>query len=129
MTSTTAPNHMLYSNGHSVFSGARLSELPDLDDVPPSERMRLFRQKLKLCGVVYDFTDPRKHVREKEAKRNALLQIVEFISSGKAVWDHKLVMELLDCIAANIFRLLGRQTPQKVINEEGKAEGLFSFML
>ncbi|CCI44264.1 unnamed protein product [Albugo candida] len=122
MTSTTAPNHMLYSNGHSVFSGARLSELPDLDDVPPSERMRLFRQKLKLCGVVYDFTDPRKHVREKEAKRNALLQIVEFISSGKAVWDHKLVMELLDCIAANIFRLLGRQTPQKVINEEGKAE-------
>ncbi|EEY70034.1 serine/threonine protein phosphatase 2A [Phytophthora infestans T30-4] len=100
----------------------KLGELPALEDVPPSERMRLFRQKLKLCCVLYDFTDMRKQVREKEAKRNALLQIVEYISAGKVAWDPSVVADLLECVGSNIFRHLGRSSNLSTINANGNAE-------
>ena len=102
----------------------KLAELPALEDVPPSERMRLFRQKLKLCCVLYDFRDMRKHVREKEAKRNALLQVVEYISASKVAWDPSVVAELLECVGVNIFRHLGRSLNASVINASGSVEGL-----
>jgi serine/threonine-protein phosphatase 2A regulatory subunit B' len=107
------------SNGTAV----KLSELPAIEDVPPNERMRLFRQKLKLCCVLYDFSDVRKHVREKEAKRNALLQIVEYISAGKVIWDASVVADLLECVGANIFRMLGRRPTVVTTNADGKTEG------
>lgn len=103
---------------------AKLAELPAIEDVPPNERMRLFRQKLKLCCTLYDFADVRRHVREKEAKRNALLQIVEYISAGKVAWDPSVVADLLECVGANIFRLLGRKPVFVIINAEGKGEGM-----
>lgn len=102
---------------------AALGELPALEDVPPSERMRLFRQKLKLCAVVYDFGDVRKHVREKEAKRAALLQIVEYISAAKVAWDALVVADLLDCVGANIFRHLGRKPSGGAGAGDAKGEG------
>lgn len=101
----------------------KLGELPALEDVPPSDRMRLFRQKLKFCCVLYDFTDMRKQVREKEAKRNALLQIVEYISAGKVAWDPSVVADLLECVGANIFRHLGRGSNPSTINANGNVEG------
>ncbi|GLE05024.1 hypothetical protein PINS_up014008 [Pythium insidiosum] len=101
----------------------KLAELPALEDVPPNERMRLFRHKLKLCCVLYDFTDLRKHAREKEAKRNALLQIVEYISAGKVAWDPSVVGELLECVSTNIFRVLGRRpAPPPGSAMDGKTE-------
>ena len=104
----------------------KLGELPALEDVPPNERMRLFRQKLKLCGALYDFTDMRKQVREKEAKRIALLQIVEYISAGKVAWDPSVVADLLECVGANIFRHLGRSSNSATINANGNVEGCFT---
>ncbi|KAF1318172.1 Serine/threonine protein phosphatase, partial [Globisporangium splendens] len=109
------------SNGNGG-AAAKLSELPAIEDVPPNERMRLFRQKLKLCCVLYDFSDVRRHVREKEAKRNALLQIVEYISAGKVIWDASVVADLLECVGANIFRMLGRRPTVATTNAEGKPE-------
>ncbi|DBA04279.1 TPA: hypothetical protein N0F65_002041, partial [Lagenidium giganteum] len=109
-------------NASNGVAQLRLAELPAIEDVPPNERMRLFRQKLKLCCVLYDFSDVRKHVREKEAKRNALLQIVEYISAGKVVWDPSVVAELLDCVGANIFRILGRKPAPIATTPDGKNE-------
>ncbi|KAF4322515.1 hypothetical protein BBO99_00002919 [Phytophthora kernoviae] len=100
----------------------KLGELPALEDVPSSERMRLFRQKLKLCCVLYDFSDMRKQVREKEAKRNALLQIVEYISAGKVAWDPSVVGDLLECVGCNIFRHLGRSSTSGTVNANGNVE-------
>lgn len=112
------------SSTTALSNGApKLAELPAIEDVPPNERMRLFRQKLKLCSVLYDFTDMRRHVREKEAKRNALLQIVEYISAGKVAWDPSVVVDLLDCVGNNIFRMLGRKPTVVILNADGKPEG------
>jgi serine/threonine-protein phosphatase 2A regulatory subunit B' len=114
--------------GSSVLNGslnAKLGELPAIEDVPPNERMWLFRQKLKLCCVLYDFMDARKQIREKEAKRNALLQIVEYISAGKVAWDPSVVADLLECVSANIFRILGRRPTPVITAADGKVEGTY----
>lgn len=111
---------MMHNN--SSNGALKLGELPAIEDVPPNERMRLFRQKLKLCCVLYDFNDVRKHVREKEAKRNALLQIVEYISAGKVAWDASVVADLLECVGLNIFRMLGRRPTPSASGADGKIE-------
>ena len=49
--------------------------LPAFRDVPPSEKQHLFVQKLHLCAFTFDFSDPTKHVREKEMKRQTLLEV------------------------------------------------------
>ena len=46
-------------------------------DVVASERQNLFVKKLQLCSYTFDFTDPTAHVREKEIKRQTLLELVD----------------------------------------------------
>lgn len=61
---------------------ARAEPLPLLRDAAPHERQALFRSKLHLCAFCFDFTDPSAHVREKEMKRQALLELVDYVNSG-----------------------------------------------
>lgn len=56
--------------------------LPLLRDVPPHEKQVLFVRKLHLCAFSFDFTDPTAHVREKETKRQTLLELVDYVNSG-----------------------------------------------
>lgn len=100
----------------------KLAELPALADAPPSERMKLFRQKLRLCCVVYDFSDPRKQVREKDAKRLALLELVQLLSDGKVAWSPQVVEDLMTCVEANINRPLGGKRVVKAAGKD-KIEG------
>jgi serine/threonine-protein phosphatase 2A regulatory subunit B' len=103
----------------------KLSELPSLNEAPPLEHTKLFRQKLLLCRVLYDFSDPRKHIREKEAKRTTLMELVQFVSDGKVAWSLQVVEDLIACIEANIFRSLGGGKRGSKFGKEGggKIEG------
>ncbi|OQR83463.1 serine/threonine protein phosphatase 2A [Achlya hypogyna] len=101
----------------------KLAELPALADAPPSERMKLFRQKLRLCCVVYDFSDARKQVREKDAKRLALLELVQHLSDGKVAWSPQVVDDLMTCVEANINRPLGGKRAAKATGKD-KIEGV-----
>jgi hypothetical protein len=56
--------------------------LPALRDVPSTEKQALFVRKLHLCAFSFDFTDPAAHVREKEVKRQTLLELVDYVNSG-----------------------------------------------
>lgn len=38
--------------------------------------------KLHLCAFSFDFCDPAAHVREKEVKRQTLLELVDYVNSG-----------------------------------------------
>ncbi len=44
----------------------------------------LFVRKLHLCAFTFDFTSPT-YVREKEIKRQALLELVDYVNSGAGV--------------------------------------------
>ncbi|CBI27539.3 unnamed protein product, partial [Vitis vinifera] len=56
--------------------------LPAFRDVPSSEKQNLFIGKLNLCCVVFDFTDPTKNIKEKEIKRQTLLELVDYVTSA-----------------------------------------------
>ncbi|CAM9674582.1 unnamed protein product [Ectocarpus sp. 12 AP-2014] len=58
-----------------------MKELPLLRDTSQHQREALFQQKLKLCTVVFDMTDPMENSRDKEVKRCTLLELVEYINS------------------------------------------------
>ena len=86
-------------------SGA-MEILPPFRDVPVGERQNLFLRKLLVCCHVLDFSDTLKSVREKEIKRQTLMELVEFIQSGSGKISENCQEEMIRMISVNIFRCL-----------------------
>uniref|UniRef100_A0A1J3HPE4 Serine/threonine protein phosphatase 2A regulatory subunit n=2 Tax=Noccaea caerulescens TaxID=107243 RepID=A0A1J3HPE4_NOCCA len=80
--------------------------LPLFRDVPVSERQTLFLRKLQNCCFHSDFTDTIKNAREKEIKRQTLLELVDFIQSGSSKISESCQEEMIKMISVNIFRCL-----------------------
>ncbi|XP_051116318.1 serine/threonine protein phosphatase 2A 57 kDa regulatory subunit B' theta isoform-like [Andrographis paniculata] len=78
--------------------------LPSFRDVPTSEKQNLFIRKVKMCCVGFDFTDPTKNIKEKEIKRQTLLELVEFITSTNGKFTETAMQEIVRMVSANIFR-------------------------
>ncbi|XWS34635.1 hypothetical protein CRYUN_Cryun21dG0054800 [Craigia yunnanensis] len=104
-------------NGNHVLSS--YEALPAFKDVPASEKQNLFIKKLNLCCVVFDFTDPSKNLKEKEIKRQALLELVEYVTSANGKFSDAVLQEIVKMVSANLFRSL---TPQP--RENKVVEGL-----
>ena len=64
------------------FPFATAEPLALLSDTPPSEQQSLFQRKLQLCAFTFDFTNSQQDVREKEIKRQTLVELVDFVNSG-----------------------------------------------
>ncbi|CAI9277133.1 unnamed protein product [Lactuca saligna] len=94
-------------NGSS--SSSSYEALPSFKDVPNSEKQNLFIRKLKLCCVVFDFTDPTKTLKEKEIKRQTLVELVDYVSSASGKFPETIMQEIVNMVSLNIFR---RLTPQ-----------------
>ncbi|XP_010543448.1 PREDICTED: serine/threonine protein phosphatase 2A 57 kDa regulatory subunit B' beta isoform [Tarenaya hassleriana] len=80
--------------------------LPLFRDVPVSERQHLFLRKLQICSFQFDFTDTMKNAREKEIKRQTLLELVDFIQSGSGKITEACQEEMIKMISLNVFRCL-----------------------
>ncbi|XVF55537.1 hypothetical protein PTKIN_Ptkin06aG0043900 [Pterospermum kingtungense] len=80
--------------------------LPLFRDVPVSERQNLFMRKLQICCFQFDFSNTLKSVREKEIKRQTLLELVDFIQSGSGKITEMCQEEMIKMVAINIFRSL-----------------------
>ncbi|KAJ6801011.1 serine/threonine protein phosphatase 2A 57 kDa regulatory subunit B' alpha isoform-like [Iris pallida] len=82
--------------------------LPLFRDVPVPERQSLFLRKLQICSIVFDFSDSSslRHAREKEAKRQTLVELVDFVQSGSSRLSEPAQEELLRMVSSNIFRPL-----------------------
>lgn len=83
-----------------------IEPLPLFRDVPVSERQNLFIRKLQICCFQFDFSDTLKSVREKEIKRQTLLELVDFIQSGSGKINEICQEEMIKMISVNIFRCL-----------------------
>ncbi|MCO5601613.1 hypothetical protein L7F22_055736 [Adiantum nelumboides] len=92
---------------HVLPSTNGLEMLPALRDVPSLERPFLFRKKLALCSIIYDFSDPFKTPKEKEIKRQTLLELVEYVATvGTAKINEVLLEDTFKMVTGNIFRSL-----------------------
>ncbi|GAB2300660.1 hypothetical protein Dimus_034694 [Dionaea muscipula] len=88
-----------------VAAGA-IESLPLLKDVPISERQALFLRKVRICCYQFDFTDNLKSVREKEIKRQTLLELVDYIQSGPGKIHENVQEDMVRMISINVFRCL-----------------------
>jgi serine/threonine-protein phosphatase 2A regulatory subunit B' len=66
---------------HGVIS-PRNEELPQLRDYPSAKREALFDQKLELCSHVFSFEDAASNKKEKEVKRQTLLELVDYVNTS-----------------------------------------------
>ena len=105
---TTAPSTVANSQQQNAPErGPGVVEiLPLFRDVAVTDRQSLFLRKLQLCCIHFDFSDTLKMVREKETKRQTLLELVDFIQSGSGKITENVQEELIRMVSINIFRCL-----------------------
>ena len=96
--------------------------LPAFRDVPNSERPALFVKKLRMCNVVFDFTDPSKHPKEKEIKRQTLVELVDHVTSANAKFSETVIFEAVKMVSVNIFRTLSPQPRDNKVGDGLDAE-------
>ncbi|CAN1276034.1 Serine/threonine protein phosphatase 2A 57 kDa regulatory subunit B' beta isoform [Linum perenne] len=92
--------------------------LPLLRDVPVAERHNLFLRKLQICCFQFDFNDTLKSVREKEIKRQTLIELVEFLQSGSGKISELCQEEMIKMVSANVFRSLPPNSHENTEEEE-----------
>jgi len=76
-----------------------IDELPQLRDYPAAKREALFDQKLELCSNVFNFDDASSDKKEKEVKRQTLLELVDYVntSAGQKIFTEPSMPVLLLC--------------------------------
>mmetsp|Transcript_11664 Transcript_11664/g.20697 ORF Transcript_11664/g.20697 Transcript_11664/m.20697 type:complete len:515 (-) Transcript_11664:768-2312(-) len=89
-----------------TFSQYYADPLPSFRDVSPAEKQYLFVQKLHMCAFTFDFTDSNKHVREKEMKRQTLLELVDYANSGAGKFTEPVSEDIVFMLSYNLFRTL-----------------------
>lgn len=94
----------------SLVANNSYEALPTFREVPSTEKLNLFMKKLKLCCTVFDFTDPSKNVKEKEIKRQTLLELVDYVSSANGKFTENVMQEVIKMVSVNLFRPLNAQS-------------------
>lgn len=92
-------------NGNLV-AASNYDALPSFRDVPNSEKHNLFIRKLNMCCVLFDFTDPTKNLKEKEIKRQTLLELVEYVTSANVKFTEVVMQAVVKMVSTNLFREL-----------------------
>lgn len=85
--------------------------LPTFRDVPAAEKQLLFVKKLHLCAYTFDFTDQARSVREKEIKRQTLLELVDYVNQGAGKFTEAVAEDIVFMLSNNLFRALPPTKP------------------
>jgi serine/threonine-protein phosphatase 2A regulatory subunit B' len=109
-----APSAFATNPAVGAASPPLLEPLPLLRDVAAADRPGLILRKLRLVAALFDLSDSLKHPREKEAKRQALLELVDYVQAPAQAAGANAPTRLPDhvqealvlAISANIFRPL-----------------------
>uniref|UniRef100_A0A2N9GB32 Serine/threonine protein phosphatase 2A regulatory subunit n=1 Tax=Fagus sylvatica TaxID=28930 RepID=A0A2N9GB32_FAGSY len=89
-----------------LLSTAVYEALPSFRDVSSSEKQSLFIRKLNMCCVVFDFNDSAKSLKEKDVKRQTLLDLVDYISTVTSKFSEVAMQAITKMVATNLFRTL-----------------------
>lgn len=90
-----------------ISKNRELQKLPALKDASPSEREKLFIEKIQQCCTIFDFAaDPLSDLKYKEVKRQALNEMVEYITTNRGVITEPVYEEIIKMFSINMFRTL-----------------------
>ncbi|KAI4375363.1 hypothetical protein MLD38_013243 [Melastoma candidum] len=96
----------MYPKPRDIASFEKYEALPHFKDVPYEEKQKLFVRKLALCCVVFDFRDLTKNVKEKEIKRQTLMELVDYVISTNVKFSEDMIQESVKMVSVNLFRTL-----------------------
>ncbi|WCJ29724.1 Serine/threonine protein phosphatase 2A 57 kDa regulatory subunit B' kappa isoform [Euphorbia peplus] len=90
----------------SIMAGAEAVE-PHLSfkDVSNIQKQSLFICKLNFCCEVSGSTDPDKYAAQQDLKRQTLIELVDFVSSGSAKYTEQSMAAMCKMCANNLFRV------------------------
>ncbi|KAJ6840044.1 serine/threonine protein phosphatase 2A 57 kDa regulatory subunit B' alpha isoform-like [Iris pallida] len=110
-------------SGPSAAAASMELSLPLFRDVPVPDRQSLFLRKLQICSLVFDFSDCNclRYAREKEAKRQTLVDLVDFVQSSSSRLSEPVQEELVRAVSANIFRPLPPQAHENTGSDSAGA--------
>eukprot|EP00745_Piridium_sociabile_P036544 TRINITY_DN6575_c0_g1_i3.p2 TRINITY_DN6575_c0_g1~~TRINITY_DN6575_c0_g1_i3.p2 ORF type:complete len:230 (+),score=9.56 TRINITY_DN6575_c0_g1_i3:235-924(+) len=98
------------------------NNLPLLRDTAAGDRPELLRKKLNACCYIYDFRQPDACVKEKEAKRITLLEIVDYVNSFRNVYTEHVMQDIVYMVSMNIFRALPASGVLTVVSYDPEEE-------
>ncbi|WOK99151.1 serine/threonine protein phosphatase [Canna indica] len=87
-----------------------IEPLLSFKDVPNSEKQNLFISKLNHCCVVFDFSDPNKNSAEKDMKRQALLDLIDYVDAASSRFTEPMISASCKMFASNLFRAFPSNT-------------------
>ncbi|ESR64290.1 hypothetical protein CICLE_v10007952mg [Citrus x clementina] len=90
----------------SIMAGVEAVE-PHLSfkDVSNTQKQNLFVSKLNLCCEVSDFSDSDKVTAEQDLKRQTLIELADFVSSGSAKFTEPAISGMCKMCSLNLFRV------------------------
>lgn len=80
--------------------------LPAFKDVSVAEKQSLFVKKLHLCAFTFDFSDSTRNIREKEMKRQTLVELLDYVNTGSGKFTEAVSEDVIFMLSANLFRAL-----------------------
>mmetsp|Transcript_39242 Transcript_39242/g.116738 ORF Transcript_39242/g.116738 Transcript_39242/m.116738 type:complete len:516 (-) Transcript_39242:1657-3204(-) len=96
--------------------------LPSFRDVSAAEKQQLLVQKLHVCAFNFDFSDPSKHAREKEIKRQTMLELVDYANTGSGKFTESVSEDIVFMIGSNLFRSLPPPRSHEQDNPDAEEE-------
>lgn len=90
---------------------------------PSATRSTLFVHKLRLCSIMFDWSNEegsQKDIKAKEVKRTQLLELVDYLGKNKNLpMSEPTLVEIIKMVSTNFFRTLSPRYP----DTEGAGEG------
>uniref|UniRef100_A0A2P2KBN0 Serine/threonine protein phosphatase 2A regulatory subunit n=1 Tax=Rhizophora mucronata TaxID=61149 RepID=A0A2P2KBN0_RHIMU len=74
-------------------------------DVSILQKQSLFVSKLNLCCEASDFSDPDKNVVQQDLKRQTLIELLDYVSSGSAKYTEAAISAMCKMCSINLFRV------------------------
>ncbi|KAK3824800.1 MAG: protein phosphatase 2A regulatory B subunit [Benniella sp.] len=110
-----SPRRQRSSRFH-VTERVTLERLDAFEEVAYNDRQDLFLRKISQCTVLFDFNDASSELEGKEIKREALTEILDYITNNRGVITEPVYPAVVSMFATNLFRTIPPQ-----VNPTGEA--------